>query len=654
MEKYLEGLNKQQLEGATTTKGRIRIVAGAGAGKTKTLTCRYAYLMEHEGVSPDNILCLTFTNKAANEMRVRIEKMIGKDFASDFICTIHSFCVKVLRRDIYRIGFPKFFNILDEEDKKSIASDIIEEMGLSKKDTTAKSVIAEIDALKAKKHDTYIKDYFLPGALLKKRRMMINPAPQEVRFYKYCENQLKNFALDFNDLITFALYLLITFDDVRAYWQDKFHYIMVDEAQDCNKHDWMILELLSNKYKNLYIIGDDNQSIYGFRGSDVHGFINFKNDKTIILNQNYRSTKHILDVANSIIKNNKDRVDKDLFTEKKNGTIVNHFHGAYLQEEGYFIADEIKSLMKQEHYHYSDFTILYRINAMSRDIEQTFIRNGIPYKIYGGIRFYERKEIKDAISFLKLVELDDNLSFKRIINEPSRGLGKAFVEKVSKYADKHKLTLYAALKEMLKNKEIKSESAEEFVSIIDKAKLTKDIKKPSDTLNQVLTETGYRSMLVNDLDEDRLENLAELMNSIKQYEKKYKEEENKTELLSKFLQDIALFTNTDDDDSGDVVKLMTMHQSKGLEFPVVFVYNAFEGGIPCYRACKEETSEGIEEERRLMYVACTRAKNRLYITESDGYNYMTHENNIPSRFINEITPSLISKISRKKRGYNDW
>jgi DNA helicase-2/ATP-dependent DNA helicase PcrA len=645
MEEYLKGLNEKQYEGATCVDGRIRLVAGAGAGKTKTLTCRYAYLMKHENVNPDNILCLTFTNKAANEMRQRIEKMIGHDFASEFICTIHSFCVKVLRKDIYRLGFPMYFNILDEEDKKLLGKEIIEDMGYDKKSTNVKNILEKIERYKTTHSDSYIKEFFTPRSLNNMKRTKTILSDDEKIFIKYCEKQIKNFSLDFDDLIYFALHLLLNFDDVREYWRDKFHYIMVDEAQDCNKHDWQILEILASKHKNLYIIGDDNQSIYKFRGSDVKGFINFKNDKTILLTQNYRSTKNILDVANSIIKNNTERVDKDLFTEKQGGVTVTHYHGNNIFTECNYVCDEIRRIKREDRANYSDFTILYRNNAMSREIEQALIKKGLPYKIFGGIRFYERKEIKDAISFLKLINNNDNLSFKRVINEPSRKIGKVFIDKVEKFANEKKITLYESLKRLLSSKTLKNDAAIEFIQIIDEAKTNKNTSRISDLLNTVLNDTGYMDMLREDVETDRLDNLNELLNSIIYYERQHVDEED---LLDKFLQDISLYTNTDNDDNGDVVKVMTMHQSKGLEFPNVFVINVFEGGIPSHKACETEMDydvtgrEEIEEERRLMYVACTRAEKRLYLTESEGYSWMSGGDKIPSRFIDEIPTNLIN------------
>lgn len=656
MEEYLKGLNKPQYEGATTVDGRIRLVAGAGAGKTKTLTCRYAYLMKHENVSPDNILCLTFTNKAANEMRQRIEKMIGHDFASEFICTIHSFCVKVLRRDIYRIGFPKYFNILDEEDKKTLVKEVLEDLKIEKKTANTKDIIEMINKRKNKDAVGYIQDYFLPKKLNEKKlRKKEDTTLDERIFVKFCEKQLKNFSLDFDDLIYFTLYMLATFkEEVASYWQDKFHYIMVDEAQDCNKHDWTILEILAAKYQNLYIIGDDNQSIYKFRGSEVKGFINFKNDKTILLTQNYRSTKPILDVANSIIKNNRDQVKKELFTEKKGGVLVTHYHGNTIYYECNFICSEIKKIIREEHARYSDFTLLYRNNSMSRELEQTMVKNGFPYKILGGIRFYERKEIKDAISFLKLIENNDNLSFKRVINEPSRKIGKVFLDKVEKYATEKKLSLYEALCKMLEAKLVKNEEADKFVKIINNAKRDKNKVTISNLLNDVLNFTGYMDMLRDDAEVERLDNITELINSIIFYEKSHKDDEG--DLLNNFLQDISLYTNADNEDETDTIKLMTMHQSKGLEFPYVFVTNVFEGGIPSSRACEDEyTIEGrkeIEEERRLMYVACTRAEKRLYITESEGYSWMSSGNKYPSRFIDEI-PYTLMEHKKSKKEWND-
>ena len=619
---YLQDLNPQQLQAVQATEGRIRVIAGAGSGKTKTLACRFAYLINEFGISPAHILCLTFTNKAANEMRQRIKKMVDDGYVNDLICTIHGFCVKVLRRDIYRLGFSKNFIILDEEDRKGIAKKVFEELNIERKDDSIRAFLSRINTRKSQ--SPYIEDYMLPSSSKQ-------PLHGDVELYAYIKTQLEDFSLDFTDLITFALYLLKNFEDVREYWQKQIEYILLDEAQDCNDSDWDIVEILSQKHNNLFIVGDPDQAIYTWRGANVEYFLNFKNDKTIILNQNYRSTPNILNVANSIIQNNKDRIKKDLFTSRPEGKTIIHYHG---KDD----VDEMKWVVKQlidahnNGISYKDCCILYRAASMTRLLEQELINAGLPYKIYGGIRFYERKEIKDALAYLRLVEKNDDLSFRRVINEPSRKIGKVFVEKIENYAKEHNFSLFDALKEMIDNKIVTKDSAIDFVNLIQAAKSKPNVLSIAELLDYLLTESGYTEALRVDGDEDRLENLEELTHSIKYYEKA---NENDDISLTTFLQDIALYTNTDEDMSAESVKLMTIHQAKGLEFPCVFVIGLFEGGLPNYRALRSNT-KAIEEERRIMYVAVTRAENILFLTESEGYDFSSRMDKYPSQFLKEI------------------
>lgn len=621
----LQGLNQPQKDAVLATEGRIRVIAGAGAGKTKTLAHRFAFIVNELGISPSHILCLTFTNKAAGEMRQRILKMVDAGSVNDFICTIHGFCVKVLRRDIYRLGFTEKFIILDEEDRKSIAKQVIEELGM---DATVRNVLDDIEL--RKQGGAYIDNFMLP-------KSPKSPTNDKERVLAaYCARQLKTFSLDFTDLVQFALYILRKYEDVRTYWQNTMEYIMLDEAQDCSDNDWELVEILSGKHKNLFIVGDPDQSIYGWRGANVGSFINFENDRTIILNQNYRSTPNILNVANCIIRNNKERLEKDLFTSRDEGKTVVHFHGKNEAEEMQWVAQQIVQA-HEAGVNYRDFSILFRASNMSRLIEQELIKKHIPYKIYGGIRFYERKEIKDALSYLRMIEQNDDISFMRVINEPSRKLGKVFLSKVEDYAQAHQLSLYDALKIMVNENLVTKDSAIDFVNIIQAAKSKQYVLSISDLLEYVLTESGYTEMLRTDGDKERLENLEELKHSIESYEIVNVNEEIS---LTTFLQDIALYTNIDSDLSSDAVKLMTIHQSKGLEFPYVFVINLFEGGLPNYRAIREFSRKGLEEERRLMYVATTRAENALFLTESEGYDYSANGNKYPSRFLREIQRSM--------------
>lgn len=630
-------LNLAQKEAVLATEGRIRVVAGAGAGKTKTLAHRFAFIVNELGISPSHILCLTFTNKAAGEMRQRILKMVDAGSVNDFICTIHGFCVKVLRRDIYRLGFTEKFIILDEEDRKSIAKQVIEELGM---DATVRNVLDDIEL--RKQRGAYIDNFMLP-------KSPKSPTNDKERVLAaYCARQLKTFSLDFTDLVQFALYILRKYEDVRTYWQDTMEYIMLDEAQDCSDNDWELVEILSGKHKNLFIVGDPDQSIYGWRGANVGSFINFENDRTIILNQNYRSTPNILNVANCIIRNNKERLVKDLFTSRDEGKTVVHFHGKNEAEEMQWVAQQIVQA-HEAGVNYRDFSILFRASNMSRLIEQELIKKRIPYKIYGGIRFYERKEIKDALSYLRMIEQNDDISFMRVINEPSRKLGKVFLSKVEDYAQAHQLSLYDALKKMVNENLVTKDSAIDFVNIIQVAKSKQYVLSISDLLEYVLTESGYTEMLRTDGDKERLENLEELKHSIDSYEKANVNEEIS---LTTFLQDIALYTNIDADLSSDAVKLMTIHQSKGLEFPYVFVINLFDGGLPNYRAIRDGGRQGLEEERRLMYVAVTRAENALFLTESEGYDYSADGNKYPSRFLREIQRNMF--VSEGKMDESLW
>ena len=623
-----QGLNYQQQEAVLATEGRIRVVAGAGAGKTKTLAHRFAYLVNELGISPAHILCLTFTNKAANEMRQRIKKMVDEENVNDFISTIHGFCVKILRRDIHRLGFTNKFIILDEEDRKTIAKQIFEELGVERGELTVKEILKEV--ADAKSLGGYITQFMLPDS----PKGPINDENRKLAIYT--AKQLKTFSLDFNDLVHFALYLLETYDDVREHWQEEIEYIMLDEAQDCSLNDWKIVETIAEKNKNLFIVGDPDQAIYEWRGASPKYFVDFANDRTIILNQNYRSTPNILNVANSIIKNNVDRVEKDLFTAREEGKTVIHFHGKSEIEEMQWISKQIREA-HEAGVAYKDFCILYRATSMTRQLEQELMKQDIRYKIYGGIRFYERKEIKDALSYLRLIEQNDDISFLRVINEPSRKMGKVFVEKIEDYAKERNLSLYDALKEMVDCDIVTKETAVEFINTIQAAKNWQYKLSISDLLEYILLESGYTEMLRFESDKERLENLEALKHAIEYYEKANANEDIS---LTTFLQDIALYTNTDEEMSSDVVKLMTIHQSKGLEFPFVFVIGLYEGGLPNYRAIRIRKREAIEEERRLVYVAVTRAENALFLTESEGFDYASNTYKYPSQFLSEIKRDL--------------
>lgn len=623
-----KGLNESQRKAIISTEGRIRVIAGAGSGKTRVLTQRYIYLVDLLGINPANILCMTFTNKAAQEMRNRIMSSISFHSANDFICTIHGFCLKVLRRDIYRLGFPKTFAILDEEDQKAIAREVFDDFHITRQQNTLDKFIKGMTAYKAEHKTEYIRHYMLP-------EMHYDLLSDKV--LDYLGRQVQLMALDFNDIIHFAVYLLKTYPAVRSYWQDHLNYIMMDEAQDCNENDWLLMNMLSEKSHNLFVVGDPDQAIYEWRGAVPKLFIDFVPDRDIVLNENYRSTPNILGVANSIIHHNTNRIDKNLFTRNSNGPKIIHFHAKTEKEEAAWIADRIKQLLDAGA-RLSDFAVLYRSSYLSRGVEQALVKRNFPYSIWGGIRFFERKEIKDIIAYLRLIEIEDDLSFLRIINVPSRKIGKVTVGKLKELAKVKGLSLYETLRDHLTDKAFQKESVSSFITLIENCRQKKDELKISDLMDYVLQKSGLMDLVRKDGDEDRLENIAELQLSIKAYEK---ENRNETISLSTYLQEISLYTDEDVNSKRNTIKLMTIHQAKGLEFPYVFVVGLNEGIFPNARALRDRKKEGEEEERRLMYVAVTRAEKSLFLTESEGYSSSVQMAKYPSRFLLEIKKNFV-------------
>ncbi len=626
--KFIENLNAKQKEAVLATEGRVKIVAGAGSGKTRVLAHRYAHLVEDLGVNPANILCMTFTNKAAQEMKSRIGKLVQIHNVNDFICTIHGFCVKFLRKEIYRIGYPKNFTIIDEDDSKAFAKQVMEELGEDRTVQTVKQFLEIIG--NTKKNFPYVGHYIVPN-------VEISEKDKKDSFVRYLFLQKKYYALDFIDIIEFTLYILNNFEEARNYWQQKFNYVQIDEVQDCNRSDWQIIHSIASHYGNLFIVGDPDQAIYEWRGAKPAVFVNFEADKTIILNENYRSTPNILNVANSIIVNNKKRIEKDLVTHIPTSKIVLYSHSKSEPEEGTWIANQITTLVKNGA-KYSDIAILYRASYLSRNIEQAFMKKGISYTIWGGVRFFERKEIKDCICYLRVIDNNDDMSFKRVINEPSRKFGKVTLQKLADLAESEKASLYETLKNHLNDKAFNKEPITAFVNLIEEAKSKADVISISELLEFVLINSGLKELYRIDEDEDRLENIAELINSIKFYETT---NVNEDITLNTYLQDIALYTNADYKEDKDTVKLMTIHQAKGLEFPYVFVCGLSEGIFPNHRSIRERKQDGLEEERRLMYVAVTRAEKLLFLTDSEGFNITTRSEKCPSRFITEITGNLV-------------
>lgn len=631
MNYIFDDLNNKQKDAVEATEGKVRVIAGAGSGKTRVIAYRYAYLVNELGIDPGNILCMTFTNKAAQEMKNRISTLVHRGNVNDFVCTIHGFCVKFLRKEIHRIGYPKNFIIMDTEDAKHVALQVMEEMHLDTRKTTVKNFLENVGYQKRVTPNYYIERIILPNS----------PQIEAKRidtFTRYVQYQLKSFALDFDDIIQFALYIMENFNDALKYWQEKMNYVMVDEVQDCSSSDWKIINYLYPKYGNLFVVGDPDQCIYEWRGAKPDSLICFRPDTDIILNQNYRSTPNVLDVANSIIAHNENRIPKDLFTLQPTSRMAVHYHAQSELEEANWIANQIDCLVK-EGADYSDFVILYRASYLSRIIEQALVKKQIKYAVWGGIRFFERKEIKDCISYLRLVALKDDISFRRIVNTPSRKFGKVSMSRLQGFAETEGGTLFETLYRHKDDNFFKKDTIKGFIQLIHDCTEYAKFSSVSELLDFILKESGLDEMYRVEGENERLDNIAELKQSIKEYEQSNINEEDNS--LETYLQDIALYTNADYKNDKATVKLMTIHQAKGLEFPYVFICGLSEGIFPSHRTIRERRKEGEEEERRLMYVAVTRAEKALFLTESAGFSYPNHEEKYPSRFLAEIKDSLI-------------
>lgn len=622
-------LNSKQQEAVEATEGRVRVVAGAGSGKTRVLAHRYAFLVNEIGVSPGNILCLTFTNKAAQEMKRRISSMVDRGSVNDFICTIHSFCAKFLRKEIYRIGYPRNFTIIDEEDGKALARQAMQEFGIDRRKTTAERFLKGVAALKGYEPTQYIQKHLLPCSS--------SEAPDAT--VRYLRLQLKQFALDYDDLLYFTLYILQHFEDARQEWTEKLNYVMVDEVQDCTGDDWKLIHAVTQHHGNLFVVGDPDQAIYEWRGANPKIFVDFKAGTDIILNENYRSTPDILDVANHIIDHNHNRVKKDLFTLKLNERQVVHLHAKSEKEEADRIASRIEEGIN-EGMKYGDFAILYRSSFLSRQLEQALLKHHIPYSVWGGVRFFERKEIKDVLSYLRVVASDtDDMSFRRIINLPARKFGEASMKALAKIAEVEDISLMNALRLHINDKTFSKHSLRKFIDLIDAARERVSLMPVSELTDWILNESGLGDLYRIDEEEERLENLTELINSMKEFEEG-RIDEGDADLVS-YLQEIALYTNADKSVDSEKVRMMTIHQSKGLEFPEVFVVGLTEGIFPNHRSIRERRQDGEEEERRLMYVAVTRAEKMLWLCESEGYMNENGALKYPSRFLSEVPEGML-------------
>lgn len=625
MEDILQELNEEQREAVMTTEGYVRVIAGAGSGKTRALTHRYAYLVNELGISTSNILCVTFTNKAANEMKKRIRNMIG-DCDTGFVCTFHGLCVQILREDIHTIHYPKNFLIIDTEDVKAILQTVYEECKLSSKDYTFDMACKDIaDRKSTGEYISYMLE--LDNVNLKEAYEQEISVNKKV-FLGYLYEQKKMFGLDFEDLITVTEYIFEHFEDKRRKWQERMMYVMVDEFQDVSCNQYRLAETLSHYHRNLFIVGDPDQTIYTWRGAKVEYILDFEkqhpNVKTIILNKNYRSTPNILNASNSLIRKNVKRIDKDLIAVKSAGQMVSYFHAVTTKKEAEWIAKEIQKLLALGA-SLKDMAILYRSHFVSRSIEEVFIREKIRYVLYSGVEFYKRKEIKDAICYLRMIVCQDDLSFLRIVNEPRRGIGKKRISFLKEYAKVHNCNLYQALEDNIHLDLFNQTGAVAFLELIEKYKEIHKNMRVSEVVSAVLSESGYEEMLRLSGEQERLDNLAELKQSIYEFENATKEENT----LEEYLQQVALFTNSDKEERKDSVKMMTIHTAKGLEFPYVFVCGLNEGIFPSKHV---DTPDKMEEERRLAYVAYTRAEKGLYISDAEGMNYDGCYR-YPSRFI---------------------
>lgn len=625
-------LNDKQKEAVIDDSKHLRIIAGAGSGKTRVLTMRIAYLIEQKHINPKNVLAITFTNKAANEMKNRISEMLGEAGDGAFISTIHSLCVRILKEEIGVFGYPRNFTIVDGDDQKTILKEAYKEFNIDKKDLSYGSAL---DYIANCKYEELSYEKAIDQAYGEKKLL------DKANVYKYYDERLKSlYALDFDDLILFTVRLFKLHKDILKKWSSKFIYIHVDEFQDIDKTQYELIKLLSSTHDNVYVVGDPDQTIYTWRGADVNIIVNFdkdfKNTKTIILNQNYRSTNNILEGANSLIKYNKSRVPKDLFSENGDGDKIVHKTLPDETSEAYYVVNCIQSLLKQG-YEYNDIAILYRSNYLSREVEKVFIENRIPYVIYGGIRFYERMEVKDILSYLRLIVTGDDLAFQRVINQPKRGIGQKSIDTIFSLAKDNNISMYEVVKQGLfaKNQSV----LESFVDMVERWKSSLDGKPLEEVLTDVFEQSGYRSMLEKENETERIENVKSLIDDIKDYQETYP-----GSTLADYLSMISLYTDKANTDGSASVSLMTIHASKGLEFKVVFVVGLSEGIFPSERTMLEQ--KGVEEERRLAYVAYTRAKEKLTLTDTSSFSYVVNSAKTTSRFVNEVDEKYIEHLDK--------
>ncbi len=636
MKDLLTDLNEAQREAVTSTEGFVRVVAGAGSGKTRALAYRFAYLVNVLGILPGNILCVTFTNKSANEMRQRIHQLTG-DNDTGYINTFHGFCVSILQEDSYAVSYPKNFLVLDNSDIDSMLQIIYEERGLTLRDKTFSKARDMIEMRKLFQNPDYYEDMIPMSLDALKEKYDTAVEVDDIIFYGYLYQEKKCFGLDYNDLIKFSLYIFSTHEDIKLKWQKRLEYIMIDEFQDIDRIQYHLMSVLCAYHKNLFVVGDPDQTIYTWRGADGKYLLeferNFKPAKTIMMMKNYRSTPQILRVANSLIDKNVHRIKKDLIPALCGDGPVYCHHAKTSKEEAEWIAEQIEELRKKQ-VPYGDTAILYRAHFVTRTVEEVFLQKKIPYTIYSGVQFFDRMEIKDALSYLRMIAYKDDLSFLRIVNVPKRNIGQRRMNFLQEYAGKHQCSLYDALIQSADDPLFQKTDAKQFITLMERLSADYENRPISELLADLLNKSGYEKMLRTEGSQERLDNLAELKQSVYEYETTCGEEVT----LESYLSHIALFTNHDAAQTQDTVKLMTVHAAKGLEFPYVFLCGMNEGVFP---ARKTNTLERMEEERRLAFVAVTRAKKALYLSEAEGFHF-DRTPRFPSRFLFDIDQSLLT------------
>ena len=637
MQEILKGLNNKQYEAVINTEGPCLVIAGAGSGKTKVLTHKIAYLIEENKSKPWDILAITFTNKAANEMKQRIGDLIGDPAKDIWMGTFHSICVRILRKFIDRIGFESSFIIFDTSDQRTLIKACLKDLAIDDKLFTDRSVLSEISNAKNEMLEPEQYQIRANGDFRKEKIATV---------YNLYQKRLKeNNAIDFDDIINYTIKILMENPDIIEYYSNKFKYVLVDEYQDTNKAQFTLVTLFASKHGNITVVGDNDQGIYSFRGADISNILNFERDfpgtKIIKLEQNYRCTGNILKAANAVIKNNEVKYKKELWTENEEGNLPKVYQAENEYDEGSYIVSQIESLKREEYYKYSDFAILYRMNTQSRAIEDILRRESIPYKIIGGQKFYERKEIKDIIAYLRLIQnTSDNLSLKRIINEPKRGIGKTSLDKIEQTAEAGETSMYEVIKradEFGLNRVFLN--SREFVNKIEELKNEKDKLSISELIKKTLKETGYTRALEQEKTieaENRIANLDEFLTVAIEFEEEFAENG-----LSEFLEGITLSSDIDNlEEVEESVTLMTLHSAKGLEFPVVFLVGMEEGIFPGRQSMMEP--QELEEERRLCYVGITRAKQNLFLTCSKQRTIFGSTSYNPvSRFLEEIPKNLL-------------